>query len=506
MAETPAEDKKRRKSICKEVLTAHLTELVSSIQGNVLKVAYLCFEKNLIPEDTYRGILASKNATNLVTAITYCAMDQDECYSKFLCVLKSFPMYKDLVNTLEQDHQDAIDRNHTASCTDASVPSPQPTEHILEPGTCHGQSTTSLPLKEHSHEEAMQEARQKAIKRHLKELIPSVQPYVKIITEQCKQTELISSQIYTELIRSRKDTETRTRLLLKHVRNGVRADGVKFDKFIEILVSRRTWKGIALKIQEVEKSERMKVQRMATTGSNNEPKKFDAASNPSPSTDLEFETPLSTNAVKETANTGDTLFVSGQFPAGKQSDFQMDQRQTVAQEAKLKKLEEENIELKHQLKVKDLKIERLTIKKEELEFTLMKLKLQVANNERRFYDHEERLKDLVNGHNTEINKLKEQVKDLQKTLEKQQNCLKASGTQPKEAKENLVHRTPSSKETKKPKKPASRKPMKSKKTTEEISKKETKQSHFLTKFVEIVIAIFLAFVGVVVLMWLHKHW
>ncbi len=459
----------------KEVLNSYFSELVTSIQDDVLFITNECLARTLITPGIHGKISTlsapEEKATRLLTAISACMVHQEEGYAKFLGVLEKRLIYKELIAKLRGSLEEAINRKVTAECTDG-YHSLKRNKHIPKPTS--SQDAFNLPVKTTSAPMGVILARQTAIKRHMPQLKSSVQRIIAPVASQCLTKELITKETYQKVIKPQKPIKYRTKHLLVNVCNCIRANGRKFDVFMEILESRRSCKELVLSVQsdikvlrEGRKSELVVLQHResikaetvttrpdlqaeaVTTGPDLHLRKREVVSSYSHA--VETSAPITCTVSETVSDETDykvllgtktvpvkKLHSVGLDPqkereyhlkmAEKQSEAKLEdlRKKEQASNEEKTKLQNSVADLKEKMRQKDQEIERLIETRGNFEHALESLRVQRSLIEKEQNESQERqtkpLRDRIAELETKITELENEKDDLKKQV-KQLTCL-----------------------------------------------------------------------------------
>ena len=231
-----------------EVFSEYFGELVTSLECCCLEISNKCVSKNLISVSTHKGILFSSGSTGtekttkLLDGIRSSLTHQRECFHKFVEILKDQLIFQELIGRMEKSLRETKERKVTAECTDKL--------HLPRQKDSFGSKLNLLKYftgnKEPSPEAAqtptaevsIEEVRRTVIKSYLKQISPVVQARVVTLASKSRTSELISSDVYKRIVRSKQPKDKQTRILLlsicKRVRVGDKS-GEKFEIFLDLL-------------------------------------------------------------------------------------------------------------------------------------------------------------------------------------------------------------------------------------------------------------------------------
>lgn len=220
-----------------EVFNAYFSDLVTSVECCCLDITNNCLSKKLITTETHRSILSTsgtgEKATKLMSAIKSCLNHQKDCFHKFVGILKDQIIFDDLIASIEKSLLEAKERKVTAECTDKQPKGIKPSLLKLLPKIVAPSTKTPLVVA-HTEVDVMV-VREAVVKTHLPRISSAVRAKIAPVASASRSQQLISSDLYKQIIQSKKSKKDRTHLLLSNVCKCVRHHAEKFDAFLALL-------------------------------------------------------------------------------------------------------------------------------------------------------------------------------------------------------------------------------------------------------------------------------
>ena len=543
-----------------EVLNGYFNELVTSIQSDVLFITNECLARKLITPTIQVSISNSpatpgEKATKLLTAIRECMEHQEDCCNKFLTVLKKRLIFDDLIEKIKSSLEETINRKVTAECTDRSHSVRQPKQVKAPHNLPKEQDVFNLPNT--SSRMGVMTARQVVIKRHMSQLKSSMQHFIAPIASQCQTKGLISKETYQSVMKTKKTVKQRTKFLLVNVCNSVRADGEKFDVFIEILEKRQSCKDLALTIKNDIKAMRevKKVKKVTATLSSQselvlsnqrqqelvetvstastlhlrrrerstELSCVHAAESHGPITvsgeDVDHEVNHNVLLGSQTVS-ANKIHSSGLSPQREREyNLSMEKKQNEAKLEDLKKKEQASkakkeklqncvAELEDMVREKDQVIEDLTVNRDNLKLALESLRVKISYTEKEHHDSEQKRTEAL------LNKIKELENQIAK-LQEEKGALQKKVNDLTEQVNNLTSEVQVLRLSLEQQAASLEDALKTDlKCNQENLKKSFKENLRCTEErlsrstfpLQIALAAFVVIVGVSVLVWIYYHW
>ena len=210
-----------------EVFHEYFGDLETSLECCCLEISNKCVSKNLISVSTHKGILhgtgtLTEKTTKLLDSIRTSLTHQRECFHKFLAILKDQLIFEELIGRMETSLKETKERKviRTAECT-----SDNSLEHFTSPEAA--QAPTEVDIVR---------VRKTVIKSYLKQISGVVRGRVVTIASDSCTKELISSNVYKQIVQSKQSKDKQTLLLLHSICKRVRdRSGKKFGVFLDLL-------------------------------------------------------------------------------------------------------------------------------------------------------------------------------------------------------------------------------------------------------------------------------
>lgn len=435
-----------------EVFTEFFTDLVTSIQNSTLPIANECLSKKLIMPSIQKKILDMQSregqATELLNAVCDCLGHQRNSFNKFLKVLKNQLIFDDLIGRLKE----ALDRKHTAECTDKRNEVGKPSLVL-----------TKLPEKDALvsafHDSSV---RKKVVKSHLPEMKSCTRCVINAVATRSESKQLISRTTYLQVIRPNQSLKQRTNCLLLSVCKCVRGDAKKFKVFLEILNFHPICKEVVQKVRDDIRKSLAEVVASPTCQLTAEHKKRTQPTHPSSSICKE-ETDKPTanesggdersNMVFSSGETSDVKVRVPKVSSRIESEYflRMDKQQAEALlldsnkqkiesdrlSHEISKLEKDKLEKDLELQGKEKKLRNLGEEKDNLQLAVDSMKVKVSLVEREMAKQvstvvlQKRVTELeeeIAGLNKEKNVLQKQLSRLSTKLEVMQMSLDENKT------------------------------------------------------------------------------
>lgn len=371
------------------VFNEYFDKLVVAVQDHVEAIAKESRSKRVINSSALDAILnrlstPEEKATKLLTSV---AGHQKDALHKFLQLLEKKQLIaSELIISIKSSLKEVANRRVTSQCTGQG--------RTRKKASSAAMSSQSIML-----------IRQVVIKNHLADLKSAVQGIIAPLASASQTKRLISKETYRKVMNSKCTGKQRTVCLLSNICNCVRADGKKFEVFLEVLESRRSCKDLVSHIRKdiitMKEGKQPLTESTPVSDSHLRQRRGSGATRTPPPPTESTDKPDGSDASKmvHSGILSDLKICTPTVDPQKESEYfrKMDKKQDEAQihdlrrqnhadkkksKAKQRSLEQEITSLKKQMSEKNRQILTLNGERDNFQFALDHLRLKMARSEK----------------------------------------------------------------------------------------------------------------------------
>lgn len=418
------------------VFNEYFDKLVVAVQDHVEAIAKESRSKRVINSSALDAILnrlstPEEKATKLLTSVAD-SIDighQKDALLKFLQLLEKKQLIaSELIISIKSSLKEVANRRVTSQCTGQGT-----SQRTRKMASSAAMSSQSIML-----------IRQVVIKNHLADLKSAVQGIIAPLASASLTKRLISKETYRKVMNSKCTGKQRTVCLLSNICNCVRADGKKFEVFLEVLESRRSCKDlvshirkdiITMKEGKQPLTESTEYKLTPVSDSHLRQRRGSGATRTPPPPTESTDKPDGSDASKmvHSGILSDLKICTPTVDPQKESEYfwKMDKKQDEARihdlrrqnhtdkkksKAKQRSLEQEITRLKKQMSEKNRQILTLNGERDNFQFALDHLRLKMARSEKEKNKSVE-LKKKIDELEAKILEIKHEKVDLQCKLD-----------------------------------------------------------------------------------------
>lgn len=222
------------------VFNEYFDKLVVAVQDHVEAIAKESRSKRVINSSALDAILnrlstPEEKATKLLTSVADSIGHQKDALHKFLQLLEKKQLIaSELIISIKSSLKEDTNRRVISQCTGQGT-----SQRTRKMASSAAMSSQSIML-----------IQQVVIKNHLADLKSAVQGIIAPLASASQTKRLISKETYRKVMNSKCTGKQKTVCLLSNICNCVRADGKKFEVFLEVLESRRSCKDLVSHIRK----------------------------------------------------------------------------------------------------------------------------------------------------------------------------------------------------------------------------------------------------------------